>query len=456
MRNKLFSSLYNKITNVINKGQERSVIAKKNIIASFGIKGLSILNGFLLVSVTLDYLDQTRYGIWLTISSMFVWISFMDVGLGKGLRNKLTEAISNKDLSLARKYVSTSYAILGIILTIMLIVYLIVHPFLNWYIILNTDKETVDNISLVALVVFSSFFVRFFLQIFTNILYAYQRSALAISYGPVGNFIVLITIFILTKTGSGTLLSLAIVQSSIPLLILLVSSIYFFRTDYKAISPNFSFVDFKYAKEILSLGINFFLISFGRIIRYQSANILISQLFGPAQVTPYNIAFKYFGVLSMFFSVILTPMWSAFTEAWTLNDINWIKASIKKLNKGIIFVSLLGVGLLLMSNYVYKIWVGDSIQIPFVLSFLMLIYNITLSYGGIYSSLANGIGNVRFQMILSVIGSIIYIPMVLFFVQYLKWGIESIILCTILTNWYGPIIGPFHLRHVIRKKYNRN
>ncbi len=442
----------NKFISSIFKGHERSVVAKKNIIASFGVKGLSIVNGFLLISITLNYLDQTRYGIWLTMSSLFVWISFMDVGLGKGLRNKLTEAISNNDLVLARKYVSTSYAILGVILAIMLCVYLIIHPFLNWYKILNTDVNTVSDLSPIVLIVFSSFFIRFFLQLFTNILYAYQRSALAISYGPIGNFIVLIIIFVLSKLGSGTLMALALVQSIVPLLILLGSTIYFFLNDYKDIRPKFNYVDLKYARQILSLGINFFLISFGRIIRYQSANILITQLFGPAQVTPYTIAFKYFGVINMVFSIVLTPMWSAFTEAWTLNDINWIKSLIRKLNRGVIIISVFGFFLLAISSYIYKIWVGDSIHIPFQLSVLMLIYNITLSYGGIYSSLANGIGEVKIQMILSVICSLIYIPLVLFFVQYLKWGIESIILCTILTNWYGPIIGPFHLKKIIKKK----
>ncbi|MCW3786248.1 MATE family efflux transporter [Plebeiibacterium sediminum] len=441
-----------KLVSSIYEGHERSVIAKKNIVASFGIKGLSIINGFLLVTVTLNYLDQTRYGIWLTISSLFVWISFMDVGLGKGLRNKLTEAISNKDFILARKYISTSYAILGIIIGLMWGVYILVHPFLDWYAILNTEEEIVDNLSSITLIVFSSFFIQFFLQLFTNVLYAFQRSAIAISYGPVSNFIVLIIIYILSRFGSGTLLNLALVQSFVPLLILLISSIYFFRNDYKSISPQLNYIEFKYIKEILSLGINFFLISIGRIIRYQSANILISQLFGPAQVTPYSIAFKYFGVLNMVFSVMLTPMWSAFTEAYALNDISWIKSSIRKLNKWIFYVSFFGLFLLIISNYIYKIWVGDSIRITIGLSSLMLVYNITLSYGGIYSSLANGIGKVKLQMILSIIGSIIYIPMVLFFVKYLHWGIESIILCTILTNWYGPFIGPFHLKKVIDKK----
>ncbi len=427
-------------------------MAKKNIIASFGVKGLSMINGFLLVTVTLHFLDQTRYGIWVTISSMFVWLSFLDVGLGQGLRNKLAEAIALGDTVLARKYVSTSYALLGMIILGALIVYLFIHPYLNWYRILNTDSNTVSELGSVGLIVFVSFFLRFFLQLFINVLYAHQRSALAGSFGPISNFCVLIVIFVLTKVTSGSLFVLAVVQSVIPLVILLFFTIYFFCKDFSQISPNFKFVDFKYTNEILSLGVQFFLISFGKIIRYQSANILISQLFGPSQVTPYAIAFKYFGMLSMGFSIVLTPMWSAYTEAWTQNDMKWINSSLKKLNRLIFYFSLLGILALLASPFVFEIWVGKEVEISFYLSFLMLIYNITYAYGGIYSSIANGIGKVRIQMILSIIASILYIPMVLFFVKYLHFGIESIILSTILTNWYGPIVGPFHIKKVLLNK----
>jgi len=71
-----------KISNFF-KGHERSVKAKKNIIASFGIKGISIIVGFLMVRVVLDYLDQTKYGIWLTLTSLLTWFSFFEIGLDR-------------------------------------------------------------------------------------------------------------------------------------------------------------------------------------------------------------------------------------------------------------------------------------------------------------------------------------------------------------------------------------
>jgi O-antigen/teichoic acid export membrane protein len=58
-----------------------------NIASSFVIKGASILLSLLLVPLTLDYLNPYEYGIWLTLSSVLMWINYFDIGLGNGLRN---------------------------------------------------------------------------------------------------------------------------------------------------------------------------------------------------------------------------------------------------------------------------------------------------------------------------------------------------------------------------------
>ena len=104
-----------KIKDYLNSGSARSIKAKKNVIQMFVIRGFSILIGFVLLPVTIGYVNSETYGIWLTISSMVAWISFFDIGIGNGLKNKLAEALAQDDYELGRKYVSTTYAILSLI-----------------------------------------------------------------------------------------------------------------------------------------------------------------------------------------------------------------------------------------------------------------------------------------------------------------------------------------------------
>ena len=68
------------LKNILN-GNQRSVLIKKNIIASLIIKGWNSIVLFLLVPVTLLCLNQYEYGVWLTISSVLVWIDQFDIGL---------------------------------------------------------------------------------------------------------------------------------------------------------------------------------------------------------------------------------------------------------------------------------------------------------------------------------------------------------------------------------------
>ena len=123
------------------KGHDRTVKAKKNIIASVFLKGTSIVIGFLMVRITLNYLDQTKYGIWLTVSSITAWISFFNMGLGGGLKNRLAVAFAKNDYELGKTYVSTTYAILTIIISIVAIFFFVFNVYLDWSEILNTEKS---------------------------------------------------------------------------------------------------------------------------------------------------------------------------------------------------------------------------------------------------------------------------------------------------------------------------
>ena len=74
----------------------RSKNVIKNILLSVGVKAVNVLCSLVLVPLSLGYLSKEEYGIWLTISTMLLWISFFDIGLGNGLRNYLSEAISKQ------------------------------------------------------------------------------------------------------------------------------------------------------------------------------------------------------------------------------------------------------------------------------------------------------------------------------------------------------------------------
>jgi len=444
--------LYKKINAILNKGQERSVKAKKNILASFGVKGFSILNGFLLVSVTLNFLDQTRYGLWLIFANLIFWISFFEIGLGKGLRNKLTISLAEKNYELGRKLVSTTYFLMGLIFSVLLVIFWIVNPFINWHAILNVPSNISTNINQLALIAISGLIIRVYVQLINNVFYADQRPAFANAINPISNFIGLATIFVMVKLNvKGDLIKLALIMVTIPIIIYLCVNILAFTKKYKSIAPSIRSIDLSLSKGLLSLGSKFFMLSISGLILFQSSNILIAQYFSPNEVTTYNIAYKSFATTQMIFTIIMTPFWSAFTDAWALQDLTWIKRTVKKITLSWSMILMMSVVLLIFSKIIFKIWVGD-IHIPMKLSIYTAIYFVYLSFGLIFSQFVNGLGKIKLQIASSLIGAFLFIPVSYVLVKYYHMGIEGILISSIICNFYGPILGPIQYYLIVNKK----
>lgn len=120
-------------------GNQRSVTVKKNIIGSLCIKGCSIVISLMLVPMTLGYVSSELYGIWLTLSSIMVWLGFFDIGFTLGLKNKLAEAIALQDWNRGKALVSTTYFMMVLIFVPLCIILELLIPHVNWAIFLNVN-----------------------------------------------------------------------------------------------------------------------------------------------------------------------------------------------------------------------------------------------------------------------------------------------------------------------------
>ena len=444
------STIRLQVLNFFTQGNQRSIEAKKNIAGTVVIKGISIVISLLMVPITIHYVNSTQYGIWLTLSSIIGWFSFFDIGFGNGLRNKFAESIAKGEHEKARIYVSTTYAILTIIVAIILILFLCFNPFLNWSNILNTTPEMAGELSLLALIVFVFFCMQFVLQLITTVITANQQPAKASLLYFLGSLLSLTIIFILTKTTSGSLIYLGLVYGSAPVVVLIASSIWLYTHKYKAYAPSLKFVKFRFAYDLMSLGLKFFLIQIAAVIFYQTSNIIIAQLFGPAQVTPYNIAFKYFSVIPMFFGIVLTPFWSAFTEAWSNNDLHWIRSIMKRLMQLWTLLVAIALIMFLFSSFIYRIWVGKEIVVPISLSAVIAIYVVLNAWNGIFSNFLNGVGKIKLQLYLALFGSLLNIPLAIFLGKEL--GIYGVILSTTLISLMTAVTTPIQYNKIINGK----
>ncbi len=415
-------------------GHARTTKANKNIIYSFLIKGVSILCQFALVPLTLHYLDKERYGIWLTMASLVGWFSFFDVGIGNGLRNKLSEALAKGDTKLARIYVSTSYACVAAIFLSLMVLFWAVCPFLNWTRILNTSPALAGELQKMMLVVFSFFCLQFILNLIGNILFAHQEPALTNLINPLGSVLSLVTIYVLTLTTHSSLFLVSVVFSAAPVLVLLVFNLLFLGGKFRDIAPGIKYVQFRHSRALFGLGLQFFIIQVAFIVMYSSANIVLTQLFGPSEVTVYNVAYKYFTIALMINGIITATYWSAFTDAWVRQELEWIHRTIRRME----YVTYFMMGLVILSTLVatkfFRLWLGNSVQVPHSMQIIMCVYALISLIAAPQHIFLNGSGKVRLQLYTAVFTIIMTIPLALLFCKTFGLGPEGVILAMICTS----------------------
>ncbi len=437
----------------ITKGHERSVRAKKNIISSLAIKGMSILISFFTLPITLSYVDSSTYGVWLTISSIVGWFVFFDIGLTQGLRNRLAEAKAKGDNSLARIYVSTTYALLGLIFITVWVIFISVSGFIDWTDLLNVSEIMRHDVTILVLIVFTYFCISFVFRIITTILLADQQPAGSSLIDLLGQFVSLLVIVVLVKTTEGSLVKLGIALCASPLIVLVGANFLLFNGKYRVYKPSLSQVKFSHAKDLFNIGLIFFIIQVAGIVQFQTANIIIARNFGTAEVTSYNVVYKYFGMLYMFSNIFLMPFWSASTEAYQKNDIQWIKNGIRRYNQLNILLLIASTLMLAFSAPFYRIWLGEGkVSIPLALTFWGFFYYNVMMFGGKYVQFLNGIGALRIQFIASLLSPIIYIGIVMILIKHFHIGVYAIFIGSIVANLNGYLIAPLQYHMVVNKK----
>lgn len=439
-----------KITQRLQQGSSRSVTVKKNIIGSLLVKGCSIVISLLIVPLTLGYVSSDLYGIWLTLSSIMMWLNFFDIGFTLGLKNKLAEAITLGNMQRGRELVSTTYFIMISIFVPLCIVLEIIIPYIDWASFLNVSSHYNPDIIRTLHILAACFCVQMIVNVLTAVLSAYQKVALSSAFPVIGNFISLFIILLFTKYCPPSLSMLALAISIIPILVVIVASFILYSRNFAAVAPTWHSVRKGYIKDLFNLGSKFFLIQIQVVVLYQCTNILISNLSGPADVTSYNIAYKYITISTMVLTIMMAPLWPAFTDAYTKQDYPWMKNVYYKMCKLWGALSIIVILMIFVSPVVYKLWIGNKAHITLMMTVLIGIYTIVHSWDVIQINMINGIGTIKLQTYMTLLGLIAHIPLSLLLGKYI--GCYGVIISMIVINCIYSTAFTIQIRKILNKK----
>lgn len=411
--------------------KERNNRLKLNSIIMLVCQLMSMGISFLLIPIMMRYIGVSDYGVWITLIGIIEWFNLFDIGLGHGLRNRYAEAKAIGDVVAIKKYVSTAFFMLLFISCGIFLLFCVFSLWVNWASILNAPQTLASDLRILVLFIGGFFCVRFVINIINILLTADQNPALPAIILFMGNALSLCTTYTLTQISTPSILKLGICYSISNLFPVFVAFIYFFLTKYKSIFPRYSQFSKSYIRLIFSLGVQFFLIQVTSMLLFTTNNLIIAHTCRTTDVTMFNVAFKYMNILFMIFMTMLTPLWSACTDAYTRGDLTWIKITFKRMNK--IWALLIGCGvvLIIISPLTYWVWLQDEIKPDFILLVMMLIYMTFWMKYTLYRTFMNGTGKIRLQFYITSIESLLHIPLAIVMGQWI--GVYGILL--VMITW---------------------
>jgi O-antigen/teichoic acid export membrane protein len=419
--------------------ERRSRGVVRGTAAAMVARGIGSLTGIITVPLTVRYLGAERYGAWITISSVLVFLGFSDFGLASSLTNALGKAFGENDRERARRYVTTTLFTLSFVAVLLVITGIIFARPLARLIFPSVTASLLDGEIIPALIIALSIFaLNFPLMITNRVLAAYQENATAnlwIMASSVANLIgILIVIYF-----RGRLPLLVLGSAGSGLLLNAISSIWLYGWHKPWLAPTRSSADLEFARQLFSSSWKFFVANVAWLINSQTDNLIIAHYLGAAAVTPYSVTFRLFAYATLIQGLSIQSMWPAYTEALARKDFEWIRGIYKKnLKLGLVIaIGMLSV-LTLFGQAIIRIWAGPVAVPAFSVIAWMGIWNIILAYLIVAGSLLQATNHVTGLSIYGSITAVLNIVLSILLVQ--SYGISGVIAATVIAYTVSSLI----------------
>lgn len=419
-----------------------------NILHSVLAKGLNMTCMLLAMPLGLQYLGSSDYGIWLTIFSVISWVSFFDLGITNGLKNRLSEALSAKDILSAVRYLSTAYALLFLLVAVLAVITSIVFYLFSAQAFF---AGSMDAGTLKILLILSAVqALRLLAEPVLALLTADHRIGIAGWIGTAGNILSLAVIYLLAKFSAPGLLRLGLAATLPPLVVTATASLTLYRRMYRDLTPSFAAIDTRLSRDLLSLGGSFFILQIAGLVLFSTDNLIILKLFSAEEVVPYNVSFRYFSLLSILFSLFLAPFWPVFTSLFANSDPDRIRRVVRRLVQAWMILVFAGAVMLLSAPLVYRAWLGPDIRVPAMMDLCMLLFALVSSWNNIFAAFLNGVSRIRLQVVVAVITALLNVPLSVVLASSAGMGPSGVMMATCLCLLGGSVVAPLQYLRIIR------
>lgn len=419
------------------KKAAQSSLARHSL-ASGIMKPISMLLSYISVPILLNYLGIEKYGAWMVILSVLSWMAYFDIGIGNGLRNKLTESLAQGDTEKSRELISSAYKMIALIAAAVTAVITAVTLLLDWKSVLSL-KEAYPDLKPAIVVSVLCVALNFVLSLCKNVLFAMQMASAASLLDICCQLINCAGILIAAAFSSGSLLLVSIIYGGSSVLVLTLFSALLY-TRHTELLPSLRYADNTVGREITTLGLKFFVIQISALVLFTTDSLIISNLYGAENVTPYSIVNKVFTAVIGFHAAFLTPMWSAVTKANSENDCVKVRRIIRSCMMLIIPFAVFALLIAVLFIPITDLWLGQRLDYSGGIIWLGLLYCVVYLWCNTVGLFSNGLNILKGPMIVAVVQAMLNIPLSLFFAKSCGMKSSGIMLGTISVMLIGAVV----------------
>jgi len=398
-------------------GDEEGRAAERYRLAVLGTVSTAIsrLTGVALIVLSVRWtapvLGRERFGIWATFSSLAIMLSFLDLGVGNALVNRVAHATAKQDaqrLLLVIMGGVSWLAVIGLAATLLLAA---AGASIPWTPLFHLSSSAIGNETRTAALVYS---VLFGLNIVSGgllkILIGQQRSYEAQTIAAIAALLACPAMWWTVQHAPdvGALLLAGIGTQSLVTLGLVIGLLHSrhkldFRLAFSSMAHE--------RKPLLTASVLFLFLQIGTMIGWGGDSFLLAGIAGVSEVAAFAVAQRLFLFASQPVAVLNGPLWAAYADAHARGDRGFIR---KTLSHSFLLSMVVAIGisvvLLLFGRWIAAFWTENTIAVPWRLLAAFAAWTLLESAGTVLSIYLNGSGILREQVIVVICFCMIAVP----------------------------------------------
>ncbi|MGG7036926.1 MAG: lipopolysaccharide biosynthesis protein [Flavobacterium sp.] len=421
-------------------------------------KGISGLSLFVSIPLLIKYLGNSDYGIWVLVFTLFQWVLVMDFGIQSSLKTKIPILFHNNQLSLIKSYIKITYIYavllaLGIFLLFTTCIFIF-----DLQRVLNLSFHTKSYIHLLFIINIFFFCINSVAGIHKSLYVAYLKGKYAEESLAVNQFgflilICLLVIFLPNITAQNKLLFVSFINGLFCLFVNVFYTIRFFKMEKLDLKTNEK-PPKDFVKDIIKTGLKFMAIQLGMMLFFTVDNYIISNNFSPKDVVPYDTVTKIFQLPVMILFAALSPLWSMFAKDYIERNRENLLRNFRKFNIYFVGISFFIFLLYLICPFLISIWIKEKLEIPEHLILYIAIVTAFRIFAAFYSYFLNGVGKLNRFIFIVVASLLLKIPLT-YFLIYLSFGINSVIISTLCMMVFWITLIPLECYNITNNLKNK-